>query len=390
MDMVDSLDYILQNNKISETGARNIYKLFSKDNINRLHTLTKYSEADKNNLAKIKKCMGKLAPTVASDFCNYLLTIDETKKIILSKPGILDNLVLAHTNYIKSLFNLTYDEKYFKNRIIVGFVHYIYKISTVIYIGSYGYYNTLIASAVMTCCKENNLTSEESISILYSVQKLISIDIALVIEAYYQKSIDDTYKMERDSFNRLIALAEYRDEDTGNHILRMSNFAKIISKELGMNEIEQENILNAAPMHDIGKVGIPDKILLKPGKLTKEEFKIMKSHSIIGYEILKDSESSILREGAIIALSHHENFDGSGYPDGLKGKKIPLKGSICKIADVFDALISKRVYKQAYPLDKTIEIMKNEMGPGRAFDPDCFNAFMKGLDEIMRIESINR
>ncbi|MFW0884867.1 HD domain-containing phosphohydrolase [Candidatus Acidulodesulfobacterium sp. H_13] len=390
MDVIDSLDYILQNNKISETGVRNIYKLFSKDNINLLHTLTKYSETDKNNLAKIKKCMEKLAPTVASDFCDYLMTIDETKKIISSKPGILNNLILAHTNYIKSLFNLTYDEKYFKNRIIVGFVHYIYKISTVIYIGSYGYYNTLIASAVMTCCKKNDLTDEESISILYSVQKIISIDIALVIEAYYQKSIDDTYKMERDSFNRLITLAEYRDEDTGNHILRMSTFAKIISKKLGMNEIEQENILNAAPMHDVGKVGIPDKILLKPGKLTKEEFKIMKSHSIIGYEILKDSESSILREGAIIALSHHENFDGSGYPDGLKGKKIPLNGSICKIADVFDALISKRIYKQAYPLDKTIEIMKNEMGPGRAFDPDCFNAFMKGLDEIIQIKNINR
>ena len=111
----------------------------------------------------------------------------------------------------------------------------------------------------------------------------------------------------------------------------------------------------------------------------------MKSHTVIGYNILKDSESNTLKEGAVIALSHHENYDGSGYPNGLKGDAIPLSGRITKIADVFDALINKRIYKPAYTLEETLRIMKDEMKPGAAFDPDCFDAFLKGLDEILDI-----
>jgi putative two-component system response regulator len=229
------------------------------------------------------------------------------------------------------------------------------------------------------------MSAEESVRILNSVQKLLSIDITLAIESYYQKSIDDVYKMERDSLGRLIVLAEYRDEDTGRHISRMSHYARIIAKELGMDKVFQEEILNAAPMHDIGKVGIPDNILLKPGRLTKDEFEIMKTHTEIGYNILKDSESATLKEGAVIALSHHENFDGSGYPKGLAGDKIPIAGRICKIADVFDALINKRIYKPAYTLKETITIMKDEMRLGKSFDADCFNAFLMGMDEILDV-----
>ncbi len=191
--------------------------------------------------------------------------------------------------------------------------------------------------------------------------------------------------MERDSLGRLIVLAEYRDEDMGRHISRMSHYARIIAKELGMDKVFQEEILNAAPMHDIGKVGIPDNILLKPGRLTKDEFEIMKTHTEIGYNILKDSESATLKEGAAISLSHHENFDGSGYPKGLAGDKIPIAGRICKIADAFDALINKRIYKPAYTLEETISIMKDEMRPDKYFDADCFNAFLKGMDEILDV-----
>ncbi|MHB8231822.1 MAG: HD domain-containing phosphohydrolase [bacterium] len=382
---MDRLDDILQNNGMSEKGKKGIYGLFSQNNINLLYLLANLTETDASNLSKIKNCMEDAAIEIASSFYDYLMTIEETKKIILSRPDLLDSLKLTQTHYIKSLFSLNYDEKYFKNRIIVGFAHYIHNISPTIYIGSYGYYNALMSSAVINCCKKNGLPHEESIRILNSVQKLLSIDITLAIESYYQKSTDDIYRIEQDSFNRLIALAEYRDEDTGNHICRMSHYASIIAKELGTEDAFQEIVLNAAPMHDIGKVGIPDNILLKPGRLTKEEFEIMKSHTEIGYNILKDSESQALKEGAVIALSHHENFDGSGYPKGLTGEEIPLAGRISKIADVFDALINKRIYKPAYSLDETIKIMKDEMKPRKAFDPDCFNAFLNGLDEILDI-----
>lgn len=379
------LDDILEKNKMTEKGVIGIYGLFSAGNIEFLHKLTNFTEQDLQGIAKIKDCIGDIAFEIASDFYDYLMTVEETRKIILSRPDLLEQLKLTQSHYIRQLFGLTYDSKYFINRVIVGFAHYIYKISPSVYIGSYGYYNTLITSAVINCCKKNGINTEESIHILNSVQKLLSIDIALAIESYYQKSIDDVYKMEQDSLGRLMVMAEYRDEDTGRHISRMAHYAGIIAKELGMDDVFREEILNAAPMHDIGKVGIPDNILLKPGRLTKEEFGIMKSHTEIGYNILKDSESATLKEGAVIALSHHENFDGSGYPKGLTGGKIPIAGRICKIADVFDALINKRIYKPAYTPEETIKIMKDEMQPGKAFDTDCFNAFLKGMDEILDI-----
>ena len=331
------LDDILKKNKMTEKGVAGIYGLFSSGNIDLLNKLTNFSEADLQGIAKIKDCIDDIALEIASDFYDYLMTVEETRNIILSRPDLLEQLKLTQFHYIRQLFGLTYDEKYFINRIIVGFAHYIYKISPSIYIGSYGYYNTLITSTVINCCKKRGMGTEESFRVLNSVQKLLLIDITLAIESYYQKSIDDVYKMEQDSLGRLMVLAEYRDEDTGRHISRMSHYASIIAKELGMDKVFQEEILNAAPMHDIGKVGIPDNILLKPGRLTKEEFEIMKSHAEIGYNILKDSESAMLKEGALIALSHHENFDGSGYPKGLEGEKIPIAGRICKISDVFDA-----------------------------------------------------
>ena len=379
------LDDILEKNKMTEKGVAGIYSLFSSRNIKFINKLINFSEADLQGLAKIKDCIDEIALDIASDFYDYLMTIEETRKIILSRPDLLEQLKLTQSHYISQLFGLTYDEKYFINRVIVGFAHYIYMISPSVYIGSYGYYNTLITSAVINCCKKNGISAEESVLILNSVQKLLSLDITLAIESYYQKSIDDVYKLEQDSLGRLIVLAEYRDEDTGRHISRMSHYARIIAKELGMDKVFQEKILNAAPMHDIGKVGISDNILLKPGRLTKDEFEIMKTHVEIGYNILKDSESAILKEGAVISLSHHENFDGSGYPKGLTGDKIPIAGRICKIADVFDALINKRIYKLAYTLEETIAIMKDEMQPGKSFDPDCFNAFLKGMEEILDV-----
>ncbi len=379
------LNDILEKNKMTEKGFAGIYNLFSSCNIELLNKLTNFSETDLQGIAKIKDCVDDIALEIASDFYDYLMTIEETRKIILSRPDLLEQLKLTQSHYISQLFGLTYDKKYFINRVIVGFAHYIYKISPSVYIGSYGYYNTLITSAVINCCKKNGISAEESVSILNSVQKLLSIDITLAIESYYRKSIDDVYRMEQDSLGRLIVLAEYRDEDTGRHISRMSHYARIIAKELGIDKVFQEEILNAAPMHDIGKVGIPDNILLKPGRLTKDEFEIMKTHAEIGYNILKDSDSVTLKEGAVIALSHHENFDGSGYPKGLAGDKIPIAGRICKIADVFDALINKRIYKPAYTLEETIAIMKDEMQPGKSFDADCFNAFLKGMDEILDV-----
>ncbi len=184
-----------------------------------------------------------------------------------------------------------------------------------------------------------------------------------------------------ETIQRLAVAAEYKDEDTANHIHRMSHFARLVACELELPPGHCELILYASPMHDVGKLGIPDKILLKPGKLDSAEWEIMKTHTTIGGRILSDSNSELLRTGEIIALSHHEKWDGSGYPHGLAGDAIPIEGRISAIADVFDALTSRRPYKEPFSVEKSLEII--EEGRGSHFDSDVVDAFLRQLDAIL-------
>jgi putative two-component system response regulator len=188
-----------------------------------------------------------------------------------------------------------------------------------------------------------------------------------------------------DTIYRLSIASEYKDENTGAHIKRMSLYSAAVARHMGMNENEVENILYAAPMHDIGKIGIPDLILGKPAKLNSMEWKIMKQHTVIGANILKGSDAEFIRLGETIAQSHHEKWDGSGYPNKLKGNKIPIAGRIAAIADVFDALTSKRSYKEAFSIDKSLNIIKKRKES--YFDPEVVDAFFAIQDEILAIKN---
>jgi len=185
--------------------------------------------------------------------------------------------------------------------------------------------------------------------------------------------LDQCY--EKDTLMRLAKAGEYRDEVTGAHVARIGLFSRQIATAIGLDELQCDVIEQAAPLHDIGKIGIPDRILQKAGKFTDQEREHMKSHTIIGHEILKESPSKYLQMGAEIALSHHEKFDGSGYPFGLKGEDIPLSARIVAVADVFDALTSVRPYKNAWSVEKALDYMKHHRGSH--FDPDCVNAFVE-------------
>jgi len=179
----------------------------------------------------------------------------------------------------------------------------------------------------------------------------------------------------------LSTAAEYKDEDTGEHVKRMSQYSAAVARKMGLNEKTVETILYASAMHDMGKIGIPDQILLKPGKLDLDEWEIMKQHTVIGGKILSGSDAGFIRLGEVIALSHHEKWDGSGYPNGLEGARIPLAGRITAIADVFDALASKRPYKEAFSIEKSFSIIRE--GRGNHFDPDVVDAFFAIEDEIL-------
>ena len=188
---------------------------------------------------------------------------------------------------------------------------------------------------------------------------------------------------EQGTVNRLATAAHYRDPETGAHLLRMAGYARLAAANLRLSTEEQDDIHDAAPLHDIGKIGIPDHILLKPGRLDDAEMEIMRTHPLIGAQILKDGTSRLIRNGAVIALSHHEKFDGSGYPHGLKGDEIPLYGRIVAVADVFDALTSSRPYKAAWSIEKATDWLKQNAGSH--FDPACVEALLKDMGQILAI-----
>ncbi|MNR05629.1 Cyclic di-GMP phosphodiesterase response regulator RpfG [compost metagenome] len=181
-------------------------------------------------------------------------------------------------------------------------------------------------------------------------------------------------------------ITETRSQETGHHVKRVAEYSRLLALKYGLSEQEAEIIRLATPMHDVGKVGIPDAILNKPGKLTSDEFEIMKSHSNLGYEMLKHSNKKVLHAAAIIAHQHHERFDGTGYPQGLKGENIHLYGRITALADVFDALCSDRVYKKAWELDRVLDLLKSERG--KHFDPAIVDLFLSNLDEFMVIKEL--
>lgn len=206
---------------------------------------------------------------------------------------------------------------------------------------------------------------------------------AEILEAEVRRATAEIHARELETITRLARAAEFRDPETGAHIQRMSQFSALIAEALGFTRLQVEDIARAAPMHDVGKLGIPDQILLKPGPLTTDEREIMKRHPAIGYEILKDSASSVVQLGATIALSHHEKFDGTGYPYGLSGEAIPIEGRIVAVADVFDAITSERPYKKSWPIASAIDFLRH--GSGNHFDPRCVSALLGRMPDALAI-----
>ncbi len=238
--------------------------------------------------------------------------------------------------------------------------------------------------------------------VLHAVKKALNYCEGIRLQKEYNKRLENTVvertaelrkalqmvkAASKEIIERLTVAAEYRDEDTASHIRRISLYSKLIAEELRMPQDFVENITYASPMHDVGKIGIPDGILLKPGRLTAEEFEVARVHSSIGYEILKGSSYPVIQMGASIALTHHERWDGTGYPRGLKGEEIPVEGRIVMLVDQYDALRSTRPYKKGFSHEDTYEIIT--VGDGRTmpghFDPSMFGLFLRMHKEFKRI-----
>ncbi len=220
---------------------------------------------------------------------------------------------------------------------------------------------------------------EEDVELLYTMSRIIA------FEWEQELHLAQVKDLSLETIYRLSRAAEYRDEDTGLHLQRMSRYAEAIAREMGFGEQTAELLLYASPMHDVGKIGVPDNILLKNGKLDSKEWDVMKSHTELGGLILEGSKNPSIQLATTIALTHHEKWDGTGYPKGLKGNDIPIEGRITAIADVFDALTTRRPYKEAFPVEKAFAIIRESSGSH--FDPEVVDAFFSVQNEILSIKN---
>jgi len=230
-----------------------------------------------------------------------------------------------------------------------------------------------------------NLTYMSGVGSLSAVdQRLLELFIQNVSIAFENAQLhEDVASTQREIVYMLGEAVETRSQETGNHVKRVAEISRILAVAYGLDEVEVELIKLASPLHDIGKIGVPDAILNKPGKLDPEEWVIMKSHAELGHRMLAGSNRKILKAASIIALEHHEKWDGSGYPHGKKGEDIHIYGRLTALADVFDALGSDRCYKKAWPLDRIVSLMEEERG--RHFDPQGVDLFMANLDEVVAV-----
>lgn len=207
----------------------------------------------------------------------------------------------------------------------------------------------------------------------------------IILEQKVQERTLELQATRLEIIHRLGRAAEYRDKETGEHLIRLSHMCRLLGKLTGMSNREQGLILNATPMHDIGKIGIPDSILLKPGKLNSQEWKIMQMHTTIGSDLLGGHDSELMRLSSDIALTHHEKWDGTGYPRQLKGVEVAFEGRITGLVDVFDALTSKRSYKNHYTVETACAIIRKKRG--EHFDPELTDLFLEHIDDFVQISN---
>ncbi|MCL4431302.1 MAG: response regulator [Epsilonproteobacteria bacterium] len=239
--------------------------------------------------------------------------------------------------------------------------------------------NDFLTKPISTAEFELRLRNMIAIQNALKTQKEFSKQLTIEVE----KATKELNKSQFEALEVLSRTAEYKDPETGSHIARVSHYSKMLAEAYGLDEKEQEIIFYAAPLHDIGKVGIEDAVLLKPGKLTDEEFDRMKLHSTIGSNILKNSANPYLAAGAVVAEFHHEKYNGRGYPSGLVGEEIPLYARIVAIADVFDALTSIRPYKRAWSFEEALELIEKQKG--EHFDPHIADLFIANIDRVREI-----
>ncbi len=310
---------------------------------------------------------------------------------LFSSYLILGGAILSQLEYIiyeQSYKKITQDDNYtifnekLSKRILETFLIFTIAplLTLLLVIGRYSFEGIIESHVYKEIFYISTIMVIAAIFLVINFKNLLKEDTRVILE--------DIINTQKEIIYTMGEIAETRSKETGNHVKRVAEYSKILALKLGLKEDEAELLKLASPMHDIGKVGIPDNILNKPGKLTKDEFEIMKTHAKLGFNMLKYSNKKILKAAAIVSHGHHEKYDGSGYPNGLKGEEIHIYARITAVADVFDALGSDRVYKKAWEDDKIWQLFRDESS--KHFDPNIIDIFFENLDEILAFRDANK
>ncbi len=333
-----------------------------------------------------------------------IVSIDDNENNLLLIESICTQMDLSVTSFLDPLEALMYVLKNDIDMIVIDYM--MPNLNGIDFIKEYRNINKIVPIVMITAAGDDETIHKEAFSvgandflskpvnsILFKARvtnllinyknTLLLQDRSKLLEEEVKLATQNLIEREHETLKILGKTAEYKDPETASHVARVAHYSKLLALKYGLSEKEQDLIFYASPFHDLGKVGIEDSILLKPAKLSVQEFEIMKKHAQIGYEILKDSQSQYLQAGATIAISHHERWNGNGYPNNLKGEDIPIFGRIVSVADVFDALTSNRPYKEAWSFDDALEFLKNEAG--KHFDPKLVALFIESQDDVNKI-----
>ncbi len=334
------------------------------------------------------QCLADIAGLLEQNIDSLLETVYEkilstpsTKKMFPDLSSIERAKLAQRHHWMRHVLRADFGEQYLVAARRIGETHYRLGIDLRFYLGTYTLMTDLWNEVVLRNFRNDCMQLQK---ILSAISRVTTVDMGMTTAVYYDSQSDALRQLAYELNFALARAGEFRDNETGRHLVRMSKMCRALAKKIGMEEQWAEMLEIATPLHDVGKIGIPDKILLKPGALLPDEIGVMKTHPNIGASIIPDYPAEVIRIARRVALTHHEKWDGSGYPSGLKELQIPLEGRIAAICDVYDALVSARPYKEPWGTERAVEYLRQRRG--HDFDPELVDAFLSILPEIDAIQ----
>jgi putative two-component system response regulator len=306
----------------------------------------------------------------------------ETARFFATRDQMAHARTAQKRHWLTHILSGRFDEAYGAAALAVGRAHFFRDVDLLLYMGSYSVALDKMVEILSQALSDDDTRCHRYIR---AITKAVFLDMGLSTSVYYDMEVTIVQELSTDLNASLARAGEYRDNDTGKHLYRMSRMCGLLATAIGKESSWIRMIVMASPLHDVGKIGIPDRILLKPGPLNDDEMAIMRDHPTIGGDIIPNNTAAVILMAKRISLTHHERWDGTGYPSGLAGEAIPLEGRIAAICDVFDALVSRRPYKKAWAVEDAAAYLRDNAG--RHFDPALVDAFLAHLPQMVAIQA---